>query len=809
MPYTQTRPGGVVAIGLVLAAVLQTPPAYNEQLRPQFHFSPAASFTNDPNGLVYYKGRYHLFYQQRVFTGPTGLSCCDWGHAISTDLVRWEQRPVAIHRVPASATVPEEAIFSGSAVVDWANSSGFGTTANPPLVAIYTGSRPGLQTQQLAYSNDAGDTWQIYSGNPVLDIQSGSFRDPKVFWFEPLKRWTMVIYSSTGTRFYTSPNLKEWTHRSTFGTGFECPDFFPLALDGNPRNQKWVLFEANGSYWVGDFDGAAFTADAAPGGRLDHGTNYYAAQTFSDTPDRRILISWISTGFMRRGIWTELPWMGAMTVARELSLKTIDGRPQVVAAPVAEVASLRGEGVDIPAITVGPDRAAPIGQIQQGDQLDIEMTLDPQSAVDSGLKVLAGGGLHTTIGYDARTNEVYIDRSRSGRQDGLAGNGSTGRVALPAAAKGKPIRLRILVDRSTIEVYADGGSRVLSSNVIPLVNTTTTSPGDAGSRILRVQSTAGFNAGQALQVNADANGARSGVERHTIADVGSGAIKTTLAAAVAPGDTNLKVADITNFAAGRTITVGSDSTAELLTVGEVGTAAAAPTRLLIDAASGATNIKVASVMGLTSGAILVVGSGDERETVAVAAGGAGTAGRATTVAARVAAGASTLKVASLFGAAVGAPIAIGTRGSGIETRTIVGPVDGSGRLAATAGPEGTGVTLSASLSNGYDTGAQVRFLGTGITLASPLSKPHREADVVRSLGSGVRVTAPSTRAHAEEQSVADPGTGLTLTAPLTSSWPAGTPVATPLADGIEAFASGGTAQIISGRIWRMKSIWRR
>ena len=387
-------PMGIVS-GLAMSLITaQAPPAYHEQLRPQFHFSPAASFTNDPNGLVYYKGRYHLFYQQRVFTGATGLSCCDWGHAVSTDLVRWEQRSVAIHRVPASASAPEEAIFSGSAVVDWGNTSGFGTSATPPLVAIYTGSRPGLQTQQLAYSNDDGDTWQIYNGNPVLDIQSGAFRDPKVFWYEPLKRWTMVIYSSTGTRFYSSPNLKEWTYRSTFGTGFECPDFLPLSLDGDERNKKWVLFEANGSYWVGDFDGTTFTSvSPSPIGRMDHGTNYYAAQTFSDTPGRRVLIGWISTGFARRGIWPELPWMGAMTVARELSLKTIDGRPQVVAAPVGEVASLRGEGVDIPAITVGPDRAAPIGQIQQGDQLDIEMTLDPQSAVDSGLKVLAGPDL--------------------------------------------------------------------------------------------------------------------------------------------------------------------------------------------------------------------------------------------------------------------------------------------------------------------------------------------------------------------------------------------------------------------------------
>ena len=310
-----------------------------------------------------------------------------------------------------------EAIFSGSAVVDWKNTSGFGTSGNPPLVAIYTGARPGSQTQQLAYSLDEGDTWQVYSDNPVLDIKSGAFRDPKVFWYEPLRRWTMVVYSSTGTRFYSSPDLKVWTYQSAFGSGFECPDFFPLAVDDNSARQKWVLFEADGTYWVGDFDGARFTPDTPEvAGRMDYGTNYYAAQTFSDIPGRRILVGWISTGFVRNGIWPELPWMGAMTVARELGLTTADGKPQVVARPVSELATLRSDDVQVRNLAVAADSAKPLREAG-GDQLDIEVTIAPGSSASSGLRVLAGEGLYTEIGYDARF-ERGVHRPHSFRPPG-------------------------------------------------------------------------------------------------------------------------------------------------------------------------------------------------------------------------------------------------------------------------------------------------------------------------------------------------------------------------------------------------------
>jgi sucrose-6-phosphate hydrolase SacC (GH32 family) len=813
-----------VAIGLVAAALGMTaaaagqpaavalpaqesgsPALYNEALRPQFHFSPAASFTNDPNGLVFYKGRYHLFYQQRVFRGATGLSCCDWGHAISTDLVHWEQRPVAIERVPATGALPEEAIFSGSAVVDRANTSGFGTAANPPLVAIYTGARPGAQTQKLAYSLDDGDTWQVYEGNPVLDIGSGSFRDPKVFWYEPLKRWTMVVYSTTGTRFYSSPDLKTWTYRSAFGSGFECPDFFPLPVDGDPGRQKWVLYEANGSYWIGDFDGSTFTADTPEAaGRMDYGTNYYAAQTFSDIPGRRILVGWISTGFVRNGIWPELPWMGAMTVARELALETVDGRPQVVTKPVAELEALRSGATQVANRRVQAG-AAPLVPGVQGNQLDIEVTFEPGSSARSGLRVLAGSGLYTEIGYDASAHEVYIDRSKAGRQDGIGGNGFSGRAPLPAARRGGPVTLRVLVDRSTLEVYADGGIRVLSANVLPLVNTVTTAPASAGERALLVDTTNGFSAGTTVRVNADANGPRPGMREIRIAAVGTGTVDGALAAPGKQGDRNVKLTSVANITPGRTVTIGSGESAETVTIaaGGVGTAASAPTVLLLDAPAGATNIKVANTNGFAPGAPVWIGNDDGAAVAIVAPGGVGTRGRNLTLAANVAAGDKSVKLTDVRGLAAGVPIIFEPGSASEQVRTIAGPLRADGAFDGSAGA----VMLSEPVTAGYAAGGTVRYPGTGISLTSPLAGPYAAGTRVSLPGTGVTLMAPLARPHDAGETVTDPGTGLRTEQPLARSWPAATPLSTAPALGVHMFAEGGTATFRSLRVWRMASIW--
>src|SRR4051812_21045578 len=258
---------------LYCVAVARASDLYREPYRPQFHFTPATNWMNDPNGLVFFEGEYHLFYQYNPFGNKWGHM--SWGHAVSPDLTHWQHLPVALQEEN------DIMIFSGSAVVDWKNITGFGTNGQPPLVAIYTGhytKRP-LQNEQIAYSNDRGRTWTKYSGNPVLDIREKDFRDPKVFWHAATQRWVMIVAwpPQRKIRLYASPDLKEWSHLSDFGPAgstkgiWECPDLFPLSVDGKPRQTKWTLIVNAGSgapaggsgcqYFVGDFDGKQFILD--------------------------------------------------------------------------------------------------------------------------------------------------------------------------------------------------------------------------------------------------------------------------------------------------------------------------------------------------------------------------------------------------------------------------------------------------------------------------------------------------------------------------------------------------------------------
>lgn len=282
------------------AAAAGTPP-YTETYRPQFHYTPQKNWMNDPNGLVYYQGEYHLFYQYN----PSGNSWGDmsWGHAVSKDLVHWKELPLALSHDD------KEMVFSGSAVVDRNNTTGFGTRKNPPMVAIYTShdKNTGTQAQSLAYSTDRGRTWTKYQGNPVIDIGSKDFRDPKVQWYAPTRSWLMTVSLSAEhkVRFYSSRNLKDWEQLSEFGpagaTGgvWECPDLFPLAVDGDPKKIKWVLVVninpggiAGGSgaqYFVGDFDGKKFTADDKGGYTPPVGT---VVQDFESTG----FGAWTTTG---------------------------------------------------------------------------------------------------------------------------------------------------------------------------------------------------------------------------------------------------------------------------------------------------------------------------------------------------------------------------------------------------------------------------------------------------------------------------------------------------------------------------------
>src|SRR4051812_31331668 len=301
---------------------------FDEPFRPQFHFTPQRNWMNDPNGLVFFDGEYHLFHQYNPEGDTWGHM--SWGHAVSPDLVRWEHLPVALKEEDGVM------IFSGSAVVDRDNTSGFGTGGKPPLVAIYTGHGKGKQTQNIAWSSDRGRTWTKFEGNPVIDINSAEFRDPKVFWHAPTKKWVMVVSRPDQRKvlFFGSKDLKKWEQVGEFGPQgevrgiWECPDLFELPIEGDPQNQtRWVLVvninggtPAGGSgcqYFVGTFDGKTFT-NANPKETVlwaDYGADFYAAQSWSDLPRgrKRTWIAWMSNWQYANQEPTS-PWRTAMTV---------------------------------------------------------------------------------------------------------------------------------------------------------------------------------------------------------------------------------------------------------------------------------------------------------------------------------------------------------------------------------------------------------------------------------------------------------------------------------------------------------------
>ncbi|MBM3840773.1 MAG: levanase [Verrucomicrobia bacterium] len=474
----------LTAVALLLACAFHVSAAelYHEPFRPQFHFTPERNWMNDPNGMVFFKGEYHLFYQYNPFGDKWGHM--SWGHAVSRDLVHWEHLPVAL---------PEEngvMIFSGSAVVDWKNTSGFGQDGAPPLVAIYTGhytKRP-LQNQHIAYSTDRGRTWTKFSGNPVLDIGEKDFRDPKVFWHEPTRRWVMAVAwpVKRNVRFYASPNLKQWTHLSDFGpTGstngiWECPDLFPVRLEGKPGESKWVLIVNVGSgapaggsgcqYFVGDFDGTRFTLDEASQLPLwaDYGRDFYAAVSWSDIPKhdgRRLWIGWMSN-WEYAGVVPTSPWRSAMSLPRELLLRRVDEGFRLLQTPVRELRKLRSQHVR--------NRGGTVDEIAQwlrqknvrGAQLEIDVDFEVRGAAAFGLKVRQGNGEETVIRCEPASQRLFLDRARSGKTDFHAK--FSGVYEAPLLVRDGRVRLQVFVDTSSVEVFANDGEAVLTGLVLPV-----------------------------------------------------------------------------------------------------------------------------------------------------------------------------------------------------------------------------------------------------------------------------------------------------------------------------------------------------
>ncbi len=441
---------------------------YKEQYRPQFHFTPIKNWMNDPNGLVYQNGQYHLFFQHNPFGNEWGHM--SWGHATSKDLIHWKELPVALAEEKGTM------IFSGSAVLDKNNTAGFGNGKNTQtLVAIYTGHTDTLQSQQLAFSNDDGLTWKKYAGNPVLNLHKKDFRDPNVFWYEPKKEWIMAVSQPNEHQisFYASSNLKEWKHLSDFGPKgdtsavWECPDLMQAPIVGEPGKYKWVLFTSQNStmqYFVGEFDGTQFLEDKPSSiiHKQDHGTDYYAAVAYHNTNDKQpISIGWVNNWEYANTIPTK-PWKSAMSLPRKLSVKKIGDDWVLVQQPILGLQILRGAEQHANDLSVQQNKNLSFS----GTSYELSLSIQPSENAVAGIRVAVGGNHYFEIGYNSKTEQIYIDRSHT-VNDFNAKYASIAKSGTPLKLKEGKIDLHVFFDASIVEVYNGDGTVVFTSQVFP------------------------------------------------------------------------------------------------------------------------------------------------------------------------------------------------------------------------------------------------------------------------------------------------------------------------------------------------------
>ena len=457
-----------------------TPPeasVYMEDYRPQFHFSPPEKWMNDPNGLVYHQGVYHLFYQyypEDVVWGPM-----HWGHAVSNDMRHWENKPIALY--------PDEygLIFSGSAVVDENNTSGFGSEENPSLVAIFTyhdmeGEKAGtdtFQTQGIAYSLDNGESWTKYEGNPVIGNEGiRDFRDPKVFWDELSNSWIMVLVAGDHVKFYRSPDLKEWELISEFGKDkgahggvWECPDLFVLE-DPETGVDRWVLIISinpgapNGGsgtqYFIGDWNGTAFTSDQEGAKWLDWGTDNYAGVTYNNVPNgERIFIGWMSNWAYARDTPTEI-WRSAMTVPRKLALKAVGEDRMLTNYPLAVFDTHAETEPKNISLAAGASVSIASDNLNQSD-IRIQMENKNTRVVFNN-----SNGDQLVLEFDIASQTFSLDRTRSGITDFQEDFGKKVHH-MPVPDLPGQFELRILMDWSSVEVFINKGQYVMTEQVFP------------------------------------------------------------------------------------------------------------------------------------------------------------------------------------------------------------------------------------------------------------------------------------------------------------------------------------------------------
>ncbi|MFK7921196.1 MAG: glycoside hydrolase family 32 protein [Bacteroidia bacterium] len=459
--------------------------AYDEPHRPQYHFSPPAKWMNDPNGMVFYEGEYHLFYQ--YYPDSTVWGPMHWGHAVSEDLVNWQHLPIALY--PDSLGL----IFSGSAVIDWNNSSGLAPEGEVPMVAIFTyhnmeGERNGsldFQTQGIAYSLDKGRTWTKYEGNPVIPNPGlKDFRDPKVFWHDASESWVMIFARGDQVQIYRSPNLKEWTLASEFGVDqgshggvWECPDLFQLKVPAS-EEKKWVMIVslgrggANGGsgtmYFIGDFDGTSFSNNNSPETVLwlDYGTDNYAGVTWSDVPKedgRRLFMGWMSNWHYATLVPTE-KWRSAMTIGRELQLAETEAGLRMISMPVAEQDQLRQDAQQIAAGEVNGKRV--LASDSRLAELLLSFEYDPKAPPSKfGVRFSNTKGEEYLVGLDLKTNEFYTDRRNAGKTD-FSEHFAKLHTA-PRISSATKVDFHLYLDLASMELFADGNEVVFTDIFFP------------------------------------------------------------------------------------------------------------------------------------------------------------------------------------------------------------------------------------------------------------------------------------------------------------------------------------------------------
>lgn len=448
-----------------------------EPYRPQIHFSPDSHWMNDPNGMVFYKGVYHLFFQyypDGIVWGPM-----HWGHATSKDMIQWEEQPIALY--PDSLGY----IFSGSIVADVNNTSGLGTKDTPPLIAIFThhdpvGEKAGkndFQNQSIAYSLDDGNTWVKYANNPVLKNPGiVDFRDPKVMWYEAGKKWIMTLATKDRISFYSSKDLKFWEKESEFGNNagahggvWECPDLFSLEVKGK---NVWVLIvnlnpggPNKGSatqYFLGDFDGNKFVPFSTDTKWLDYGPDEYAGITWSNTGNRKIFLGWMSNWLYANQVPTK-KWRNAMTIPRELQLKYVGNNLLLASQTVKELSVLGSKKTVL-------QKLQPIKQVNLSDKIKgmsipCSISMNMNNAKDFSFVLSNSIGEKTIIGFDKKNNQYYIDRTASGKTDFQPDFAA--KHFAPRFTGRKNLNITLIIDVCSVELFADDGLTVMTEIFFP------------------------------------------------------------------------------------------------------------------------------------------------------------------------------------------------------------------------------------------------------------------------------------------------------------------------------------------------------